>query len=571
MNQFPNSPDRTTFSGLSDRTSRLGFVLMALALLAACSTLSFGQSPEIRNAFRYIDIEQPSKGLSALEQMANSNNPTTLYYLGLAQLRTGAKDKALATFEKGIAADDKNGLNYAGKGHVRLLDKNATDAKAQLDKALQVSRSKDAAVLKAVGEAYLTDTKYLLDAINALNKAKGINESDPEVHLLLGDAFLIQNVQNAGPTVSAYERAAKADPKLAKPHHKIGKIYQKARSNDIAIASFEKAITIDPEYAPAYKDLGEIYYVNKQADKAVEAYEKYLAITEIPGEAKFQLAFFYFMARKYDKANAIFREVTTNPNVSPVALRYYAYSLTEQSKSEDNKTPDPIKAKEARSAFDKYFQRAKPEDLQGSDYLYFGKLLLATKEDSLANINFTKAVEMDTTQVEAAALNAETYFKRKKFKEAIDAYKTVIKMRQTPMTVELFNLGRSYYLEGQYKEADSLFGIVAERAPTQTIGALWAAKARQQIDSTGSQALANPMFEKVIEIGSTDPQKFKKDLIEAYMYLVSYYINIKEDVSKAKSYLEKVLELDPAHTQANEALKVINTPAHKHNNKGTNK
>jgi tetratricopeptide (TPR) repeat protein len=568
MNSYQKCPGKGLFSGLTNR-SPFAAILVTMLMLAISST-SFGQSPEIKKALRYIDIEQPSKGLSALEQMAG-NNAANLYYLGLAQIRTGAKDKALATFEKGIAADDKNGLNYAGKGHVRLLEKNPTDAKVQLDKALQVSRSKDVAVLKAVAEAYLTDTKYLLDAINVLNKAKGMAENDPEIHLLLGDAFLLQNVQNAGPTVSAYERAAKADPKSAKPHYKIGKIYQRARSNDNAIASFEKAISIDPEYAPAFKELGEISYVNKQPEKAVEAYEKYLAVTENPGQAKFQLAFFYFMAKKFDKANAIFKEVTTNPNVSPVALRYYAYSLTEQNKSDDpNKLPDPAKTQEARATFDKYFQRAKPEELQGSDYLYFGKLLLATKEDSLANINFTKAVDMDSSQVEAASLNAETYFKRKKFAEAIGAYNQVISMRQTPMTIELFNLGRSYYLEGQYKEADSLFAMVAEKAPTQTLGPLWAAKARQQIDSTGSMALANPMFEKVIEIGSADTNKFKKDLIEAYMYFVSYYINIKEDVPKAKGYLEKVLALDPAHAQANEALKVINAPAPKQN-KGSQK
>jgi tetratricopeptide (TPR) repeat protein len=557
MNSYQKCPEKGLFSGLANKTSGTA-ILATMLLLAISSIVSFGQTPEIRKALRYIDIEQPSKGLSALEQMAG-NNPVNLYYLGLAQLRTGAKDKALATFEKGIAADEKNGLNYAGKGHVRLLEKNPTDAKAQLDKALQVSRSKDVAVLKAVAEAYLTDTKYLLDAINVLNKAKGINDNDPEVHLLLGDAFLIQNVQNAGPTVSAYERAAKADPKFAKAHHKIGKIYQRARSNENAIAAFEKAISVDPEYAPAYKDLGEIYYVNKQADKAVEAYEKYLAITETPGQAKFQYAFFLFMAKKYDKANAIFKEVTTNPNVSPVALRYYAYSLTEQGKTD-----------EARKIFDQYFQRAKPEELQGSDYTYFGKLLLKTKEDSLASEAFTKAVEMDSTQIEAADLNAETLFKARKFDKAIVAYNKLMTMRPTPLTAELFNLGRSYYLESQFEKADSIFAIVAEKAPTMTVGPLWAAKARQQIDSTGSQALANPMFEKVIEIGLTDTAKFKKDLIEAYMYFVSYYINVKEDVPKAKSYLEKILDLDPAHAQAKEALKVINAPAPKQS-KGSEK
>jgi tetratricopeptide (TPR) repeat protein len=555
MNSYQKSSEKGLFSGLSGRTSSFVIALLTMFFLAASSVFSFGQSPEIRKAFRFIDIEQPSKGLSALEQLVSSNptNSNYLYYLGLAQLRTGAKDKALANFEKGITANEKDGLNYAGKGHVRLLEKNSTDAKVQIDKALQLSKSKDAGVLRAVAEAYLTDTKYLLDAINMLNKAKSINGTDPEIHMLLGDALLMQNQQNAGPTVSSYERAATVDPKFAKAHYKVGKIYQRARTNDLAIGSFEKAIAIDPEYAPAYKDLGEIYYVNKQADKAVEAYEKYIKLTENPGQAKFQLAFFYFMAKKYDKADAIFKEVTTNPNVPAVAYRYHAYSLTEQGKSD-----------EARTAFEKYFSKAKPEEIQAQDYTYLGKLQLSLKTpegDSLANENFAKSISLDTTQVEAAQLHADTYFKRRKFAEAAAAYKQLAKIKPAPSTSDLFNLGRSYFYSLQFDKADSAFTQVAQKTPTMTVGYLWSAKARQQIDSTGAQALANPMFEKVIELGTADPAKNKKDLIDAYTYFGSYYVNIKPDIPKAKSYFEKILELDPSHAQAKEALKVINQPA----------
>lgn len=555
MNLHAKSPGKGLFSGLSNRKSPAS-ALLTMLFLAVSSTFLFGQSPEIRKALRYIDAEQPSKGLAELEKLAGSN-ATNLYYLGLGQLRTGAKDKALATFEKGIAADEKNGLNYAGKGYVRLLEKNPTDAKVQLDKALQVSKSKDVGVLKAVAEAYLTDTKYLLDAMNALNKAKTINATDPEVHLLLGDAFLLQNVQNAGPTVSAYEAAAKNDPKFAKAHHKIGKIYQRARSNENAIASYEKAISVDPEYAPAYKDLGEIYYVNKQADKAVEVYEKYLALTENPGQAKFQLAFFYFMAKKYDKADAIFKEVTTNANVPAVAYRYHAYSLTEQGKSA-----------EAKQAFDKYFSKAKPEEIQTQDYTYLAKLQLSLKTpegDSLANESLAKGLAIDSSQVEALQLHAETYFKRKKYPQAIIAYKQLQKLKTTPSTADLFALGRSYFYNLQFMEADSAFTKVAQQAPNMTVGYQWAAKARRQIDSTGTQALANPMYDSLIEKAQANPEKYKKELIESYMYFVSYYINIKEDVAKAKTYLEKTLALDPNHPEAKEALKVINTPAQKQN------
>jgi tetratricopeptide (TPR) repeat protein len=548
---------RPGISLLPDFLGRMKTAMTFVFAMLFIAATTNAQNPEVRKAFRLIDIEQPSKGLAALEQLASATpNSYNLYYLGLAQLRLGQKDKAIANFEKGIAANDKDGLNYAGKGHVRLLEKNPTDAKANLDKALQVSRSKDVNVLKAVAEAYLTDTKYLLDAINLLNKAAGINNTDPEVHMLLGDAYMLQNAQNAGPSVTAYEKAGRVDQKYAKPHYKVGKLYQRAKNLDIALTSYEQALKIDPEFAPAYKELGQVAYLNKESQKAVNYYEKYISLTENPGDAKFQLAFFYFMNKQYDKANSIFQEVTTNPNVPAVAYKFYALSLIQQGKGT-----------EAVSMFEKYFQKAKPEDIQGNDYADYAKVQLETKTkpgDSLANVYFDRAIKMDTTiGPEVMELHAETYLKRRKLPEAIAAYKQLMSVRKQPMSADLFNIGRAYYMNEQFVEADSAFTELAEKQPTMTVGYLWAGKARQHIDSTGTQGLAKPMYEQVIEKASSNPEKYKKDLIEAYDYLGTYSIQIEKNVNKSKEYFQKILAIDPTYARAKEFMKQLNSPAPK--------
>lgn len=547
MNLKSFSSEKNLRSGLYPRMKQY---LAMTAVMFFLTVSAFAQSPEVKNAQVLFEREQPKKGMAALEALPQ--NSTNLYYLGLAQLKAGDKAKALATFEKGIAANDKDGLNYAGKAHVRLLEKNPTDAKVQVDQALKVSRSKDVQVLKAVAEAYLTDSKYLLDAVGILNKAVAINGSDPEVQMLLGDASLMQNQQNAGPAVNAYEKAARADAKIAKPHYKIGKIWQRAKSLDNAIPSYEKAISIDPQYAPAYKELGQIYYLQKQAPKAVEMYEKYMAITEKPDDAKFQLAFFYFMAKNYEKANAIFKEVTTNPNVPPVAFKFAGLSMKEQKKLD-----------EATKMYETYFQKAKPEDIVANDYAEYGdlKLLLKTPEgDSIASENFRKAIEMDSTLIDVRESYAATLYKRKKYQESIDQYKKLISERPQPMSADYYYLGMSYYFNDEFHKADTAFTTLSERQPNMTVGYQWAGRARNQIDSTGAQGLANPMFEKLIETASTNPEKYKKELIEGYRYFAGYYVNVKQDIAKAKGYLEKILQLDPANAEAKEALKVINAP-----------
>ena len=184
---YQGSPDQQMSSGLFKGT--VSTLIVALLLMA--SATAFSQSPEIRKAFRYQEIEQPSKMIPALEKAAQGEE--NLYYLGLGYIYAGDLDKALATFEKGISADDKNPLPVAGKGHVLILQKKTAEGKALLAEAADMNRKKTAAQWEAIGRAYLSDSKFLLDAIAALEKAKALDSGDPEVHMLLGDAYLLQN------------------------------------------------------------------------------------------------------------------------------------------------------------------------------------------------------------------------------------------------------------------------------------------------------------------------------------------------------------------------------------------
>lgn len=551
---YQGSPDQQMSSGLFKGT--VSTLIVALLLMA--STTAFSQSPEIRKAFRYQEIEQPSKMIPALEKAAQGEE--NLYYLGLGYIYAGDLDKALATFEKGINADDKNPLPLAGKGHVLILQKKTAEGKALLAEAADMNRKKTAAQWEAIGRAYLADSKFLLDAIAALEKAKALDSGDPEVHMLLGDAYLQQN--QGGQSVSSYERAASADPTWAAPLFKVAQVYKRSRNNEIVMDYLQRAVKVDPNFAPAYQELGEAYYLQKKADPAVDALKKYIELSENPGEAKFQLAFFLIMAKKYEEANAIFKEVLNDKNASPTAWKFYGLSLLEQKKYD-----------EARDVFEKYFQVAKPETLKASDYAAYGKLLLEVKEDSLANEIFAKGIALDTgkQEIEVRELHAKTLYQRKKYKKAAEAYEDLLKVKtQAEMPVsayDMFYMGHSYYLDDQYLEADSAFTKLSELQPKSTLGYLYAAKARAQHDSTGTAGVAVPMYEKFVELALEDPEKNKKELIDAYDYLGQFALhkstNQKEGLTKATEYFQKILKLDPNNERAQDfmdAVREMNNP-----------
>ena len=529
-------------------------VLSALLIMASTNPI-FAQSPEIRKAFRYLDIEQPSKVMPALEQ-AVQGNPDNQYYLGLGHILTGNPDKALEIFEKGIADDKKNPLPVAGKGHVKLLQKKTAEGKALLAEAADMNRKKTSEQWKAIGRAYLSDTKFLLDAISALENAKSLDNGDPVTHLLLGDAYLMQN--QGGESVSSYERAANADPKWAKPLYKIAKVYQRSLNNEIVMQNLTRAVAVDPEFAPAWRELGEAYYKQKKASEAVNAYEKYLSVSETPGDAKYQLGFFYIMDKNFQKATEMFGQVLNDRNASPTALKFYAFALMEQNKDE-----------EARKILAQFFQKAEPKDIKASDYATYGKLLLKFKDDSLANEAFAKGIELDTAfqEMEVRELHAKTLYLRKKYNEASEAYEEVIRAKeqteQNPSAYDLFYLGHSKYMDGQYLEADSAFTKLSEMQPNSTLGYLYAAKARVQYDSTGTEGVAIPMYEKFVEIALEDAEKNKKELIDAYDYLGQYALHKKNDLTAATHYFKKILELDPTNERAKDfmdAVREMNNP-----------
>ena len=93
-------------------------------------------------------------------------------------------------------------------------------------------------------------------------------------------------------------------------------------------------------------------------------------------------------------------------------------------------------------------------------------------------------------------------------------------------------------------------------------------KANWAIDSTMEQGLANPAFEKAIEVAQLDRNKYKNQLIGSYKYFVAYYANIKKDKQMAINYCDSVLAIDPADAEALNNKTVIsqmnmNAPASK--------
>lgn len=533
---------------VSKRAWNVGKMLMFF-LSCAASLAVAQENPAIKQAAYLLETEQPTKAVATLQAAvtANPQDAALLYYLGHAQIKNNERAKAEINFQKGTELDPKNGLNFAGKGQLRMLDNQAAEAKVAFDEALKVSKSKDDEVLKAVAEGYLLGDKLAKEALAILEKVKG---KDVDAAVLKGDAYLKLN--DGGKAVSSYENGAAYDAKRGLPHYKVGLVYLRSKNYEVAEQNFKKALEVDPKYTLAYKELGELYYQSRRAPEAVKAYEGYMGLTEKPESAKLRYAFYLFMAKDYKRANPIFEELSKRSDATSTVYKYKAYSLTESKEYAA-----------AHTAFDAYFGKATKEEIQASDYEYFAKMLQEEGNDSLAVENYQKSFDLEKKE-DVASKIAEIQFKRKKYPEAVTAYEQLESLRKLT-SPELYSQGRALYYTDQYQQADSTFQKLIALQPAMTLGYLWQARsvAAQDPETNGKiQGTAKPYFEKVVEVGLTRPDKSKNDLIEAYSYL-GYYHFTRNEIQASKGFWEKVLALDPNDARAKEILKAMNAPAPK--------
>ena len=541
---------------------RIDFMKSAVlfALMLTASIFAVAQEADIKSANaaikkadRFLDLVQPTKAIEVLNQEISKNPLATklYYYLGRTQLKMGDKGQALKSFEKG-AANEKEALCQVGLGAVRITEKKTAEAKAFFDKALNMTKSKDVEVLQAVAEAYLIDPKNAEEALKLLEKAKSLKMDEARTFYLLAEVAIARN--QGGAAVSNNEYAIKFDGANGKPYYNIAMVYQRSQNTLLTEENLQKAVSVDPEYTLAYKELGELYYSKKDGDKAAngdkaaKAQEMYLKLKENPDDQeKTRWAYYLIMAKNFAKAIEVLDPLIEKPNVSPTTVKAGAFAATESG--------DLAKA---QRLFEKYFGMITEDKIEAGDYNYFAELLTKQKNDTTAIKYWQKSLKLQPTQTDIGQKVAETYFRLRKYNETIAAYLELFKVRQTPLSADLFRLGQAYYNTSQFEKADTVFTKFVELQSKITLSYLWLGRTKAQLDPDAKLDLAKVNYDKVVEIASPTPETGtnKKDLIESYEYLGFYYSQ-RDNLEMAKSYFEKVLALDPANKKANEVIKLL--------------
>ena len=535
------------------------------------------------DGFSKLDKKEYSGAKKIFSTLLNTNpkNAAALYGLGECYYFTGKTDSAKISYLKGLDASSSYAGNYAGMGKISMLSAPAY-AENYFKDAVKKSK-KDATALIAIANFYYSQTpRKLDDAKRYIDMAIGVDSKNASAYYLNG--LIEVERSNNGAASLQFEQAIYFNPNMFDAYFAQSAIMAAARNFPQAIEYVNKVIAINPNYWIAYKNLGELYYNNQKYADAAKNFAIYFKNVSNDNDVT-HYAYSLFFDKQYDKARELMDKlIKQNPN-DYVPLRLLGYISYE--------TKDYVNGK---SIMDKFFTLIPADKVMTDDLSYYGKMLSASGQDSLAIVNYLLALKKDSTQYQIYDELAKSSNKLKKYDQALQYSQTYVNKKPNVAISDYFVLARTYYSTANslnvkkdtakidatkkttalktdtllsmqlkadslkqlkyYTEADSLFAKVETLSPTSYLGTFWRARVNSSIDKETTRGLAKPFYEKSLIILQADTAKYKKEISEAYSYLGFYYY-LKDDKPASIDYWKKLLQLDPSNAKAAEALNML--------------
>jgi tetratricopeptide (TPR) repeat protein len=539
--------------------------LAGIALLVIGSA-SYGQVQDLNSALRMTYQEQFDAADVALNALSAKEpaNGKYYYYSGENQLASYFIDptnipfdaiakKAIERYNKGIAANANEPLNYVGLGKVALIENKKAIADENFAKAQTylpakkvksaLTKPEQANLLIRLADAYVqVQSKDSALIFGFLRRAESLDSKNPELYLVRGD-YWFYTLNNGSRAAENYKRAQDFSPNSTRARVRLGQLYTRIRSYQDALNYYQEALTIDPSFAPAYLEMGFLYAKMKQPEDSKLNFKKYLDLSSSNIAAQRRYANMLIQTEDYKGAIEQISKIFTKDSVTFNDLnRAMAYSYFEEKQYP-----------QAKYYMSKFIKNAPVEKITAVDYVYNGHILIKNGQDSIGILSLSKAFEIDTTNVDLLGEIATLYLKNKKPQNAGDAYKLKIQYSKGS-TNDYYKMGRAYFDAKNWAEADSALAKVNLLSPEFEPAFHLRAQIYSLLDPDSKAGLAKPFYEILIEKASADSVKYSKDIVEAYSYL-GYFYYLNKQYCQSMEYWDKILIIEPQNQTAIDALK----------------
>ena len=523
--------------------------LMLAALCASASMTGFAQGQGYKDGIEYYKAGQYDNAGEILTRTLNdaaTDKASALYYLGQTALRNGNVATATDYFNKGIAENSKNGLNYAGLGAVALKKGDATAAAAQFKAATKAENT--APVLVAIARAYYNQdavvyakeyNKYLDDAFKKDKKCT-------DVYIMRGDIAMDNN--DPGEAAGQYDMAIYYDANTPEAYVKYASAYIHVNPQ-FAIDKLTELNTIAPNSALAQRELAEKYYENDQLTRAAQQYGLYIQNPNHFTKDEERYAQLLYFGGEYDKSISLASQIMDKDadNFSMQRMLFL------------NKAAKKDNAGAMQEA-EKFFQMTPPANnhFTANDYTTYADILSDQELDSLAAVQYEKAIIANPDKVELFKGLSTCYYNMKDYAKAAEAYRKYVDSG-AGATHDIYVLsGRYMLLAGQQEEgseeraasianANKYIDIVLDRVDNDY--RIPQRKARVLIVGNNGEINAEAIsyYEKALALLDEDAENLTKNVDvyrEIYGNIGTFYFK-QGDKAKARTYFEKLYQVSP--------------------------
>lgn len=518
-------------------------------LAAALCLLNIGlygqSSGPIAEGERELGRERYDQARTLLNQIPG--DATACYLLGELYLSIQKTDSAALNFQKGLNIDKEQWGCLIGLGQT-LLANSPAEAEKLFDQAVAIRKYREnAQVQDRIAIAYLSMPSPNYEKVRLwLNNALAVNASEPLTYIVGGDMYVRQKKGNDA--VNSYKTALELDPDNTEALYKLAKVYYQGRLYDWAIEQLNRVIALDSLHLPSYRLAGEINYRKGLYSLAIDSYRQLIKTGASSMDDRARYATSLFFDKRYEEALPEFEKILqTNPN-NPTALRLNAYA--QQYKGE---------YEQGISTIQKFFSVGNPDIFLDTDYQYYGRLLMGVGKDSLAYVNFAKAIGMADPENKPRLYQEllDSLDKRKAYELADAYYQNYVAEGGYLKPVQCNSWTQDCYFSAVNRlakgtaqdsalcvvyaqRADSLAGVLTGMAPQSYLGLYWQANAKALLDLKFEKMDAKPLYEKLLEYENL-PSKPKTT---AFKYLGACYV-LNDDLEAGLVWYKKYLEINP--------------------------
>jgi len=471
---------------------------------------------------------------------------TKKYFLfGLALMGVSAT----ATAQDGTKAD----IDAVKK----IISSKAADMNDQL-KNYYKKNKKNAENLVGFARAFY-EAKDTANAHLYADYAMKANKKYAPAYILLGDIAAL--AEDGGAAAGLYDQAIYFDPKNPEAYRKYASVYRKI-SPAGAVAKLNDLRAQVPDY-PVDAIIGHINYISNNFDDAIAAYDK-VPQNKLEKMDIIESAFSAYLTQKYDKgiqmAEFGLQKEPRNSTLNRLAM----FCNTEKGNFD-----------KAIDYADRLFNKSDSANLSYMDYVYFGNALNGLKRHDEAIAQYMKALdqEFDNKDKRAGVIKtlSDAYKGNGDFDNAVKYYQQYLSEVSKASASDHAGLGQLYVQHAnsledaiqkleKFKKADEVYAnLLTKYTDIEDYVAFQRARIGMYMDPESKQELAKPHYEKLVELLGNKAERDNTDkvrLIEAYRYLISYYLITKNDTQTAKEFATKLQQIDPENDTAKQVLEL---------------